>query len=127
MPRTKQHPLIAATINELPKKGESFPADQKAAWLKLMAMALDTVYGGQPFGGDPLQPYKTVTQSAKLPHRFVIDDKGYAKNSAGKRILPKDVGTTPIFDMRGELGDMREIIWADESKGLNGADLVITA
>jgi hypothetical protein len=126
MARSKQHPLIAAMINELPKKGESWPAEQKAAWLKLMAMALDTVYGGQPFGGDPLQPYKTV-KSNDLPHRFVIDAKGYAKNAQGKRILPKDVGSTPIFDMRGELGDMREIVWADDSKGLNGADIVITA
>jgi hypothetical protein len=122
MARSRQNQLVAAMIAMLPKQGEAWPVDQKNAWLKLMAGVLDTVYGGEA-----AQQFGAVTPSANLPHRFVIDGKGYAKNAQGKRILPKDVGTTPIFDMRGELGDMREIVWADDSKGLNGADIVITA
>lgn len=126
MPRIKQDPLIAAMIAKLPKAGEDWPADKQSAWLHLMAMAFGTVYGGEVVFQSKQVVEPKQAAPFKLAHQFIIDGKGYAKNAAGKRILPKDV-TGAVFDERGQDGDMRTIIWADETKGLNGADLVITA
>lgn len=143
MPRSKQDPLIGALIAKLPKLGEEWPVDQQIGWLRLMAMAFGNVYGGEAAmiltnwkeSRDPVAAAVTTALTAmptrvsplKPTHRFVIDEQGYAKNAQGKRVMPKDCGAVPIFDMRGQDGDMRTIVWADDSKGLNGADLVITA
>lgn len=140
MPRTKQDPLIAALIAKLPKTGEDWSVDQQLAWLRLMAMAFGNVYGGdaaaqfgrdmasnnRPLGFPSLKEPSSPTKTVPPVHRFYIDADGYAKKASGERILAKDV-YGEIFDTRGEYGDMKTIIWADDSKGLNGADLVITA
>ena len=131
MARAKLDPMIAVLIEKLPKAGETWTQEQQFSWLRLMAMVFGSVYGGnvaEVYGANPVKPIApTPAKPTTIPHRFIIDEKGYAKNAAGKRILAKDAGTVPIFDTRGEEGDMRSIIWADDSKGLNGADVVITA
>lgn len=131
MPRLKSDPLLAALIKKLPVPGNEWPVEQQLAWLNLMAMALGAVYGGDAaakLGKAEVKPvFMPVQQRPKAPKGgFYIDDEGMVRDGKGKRVLPKDV-TSEIYDTRGEMGDMRAIIWADDSKGLNGADLTITA
>lgn len=133
MSRKKSDPLIAALIAKLPASNDEWPVDQQIAWLNLMAMAFGAVWGGdaaarikhaQPATAN-VQPAKPQAP-VKPTYPFYIDEKGYAKNRAGKRVTAKDVGGE-IYDLRGIDGDMGGIIWADDSKGLNGADLMVVA
>lgn len=131
MPRLKSDPLLAALIKKLPTPGNEWPVDQQLAWLNLMAMALGAVYGGDAaakLGKAEVKPvFMPVQPKPKAPKGgFYIDDTGMVRNAAGKRVLPKDV-TSEIYDTRGEAGDLRSIVWADNSTGLNGADLTITS
>lgn len=131
MPRLKSDPLLAALIKKLPQPGNEWPVDQQLAWLNLMAMAMGAVYGGDAatkLGKAEVKPvFMPVQSKPKAPKGgFYIDDQGMVRNAQGKRVLPKDV-TSEVYDTRGEMGDMRAIVWADDSKGLNGADLTITS
>ena len=40
--------------------------------------------------------------------------------------MPNDVSDT-LYDLRGDIADLRSIVWADDSTGLNGKDLTICA
>lgn len=133
MPRPKAaDPLIAALIAKLPAPGQEFPSDRQKAWLQLMAMALATSYGGeavsleaQPPAAPPPQPQKFSKPQPVYP--FIIDKEGYARNGKTMtRVMPSDIGAQTVTDLRGEMGDMRGIIWADNSTGVNGADLTVT-
>lgn len=126
MPRRRTDALLAAVIAKLPTPGSEFPQDAQLAWLRMMAMAMGTVYGGDAVNamGKPTAPVTSVKRQAV--HSFLIDKQGYARRADGERVMAKDV-SGPIFDMRGQSGDMRGIVWADESTGLNGADLVIVS
>ena len=136
MPRLKSDPLIAALIKKLPvpHAGVDWPVDQQLAWLNLMALALGAVYGGDAAnrlgGSQPKPTFVPVQPKSKTrpggTSQFYIDDQGMVRNASGKRVLPKDV-ISEVFDTRGELGDMKSIVWADDSTGLNGADLTITS
>ena len=130
MPRQKSDPLIAALIARLPPSGEEWPVDRQFSWLRLMAMAFGTVYGGDAaaqFGqGSTFKPLALVPRQKKPEHPFVIDEKGYARRGTGERVMPKDIDGE-VFDKRGDAGDMRTIIWADESTGLPAKQLVILA
>jgi len=129
MPKPKTDPLLAAVIAKLPPVGDEFSQDAQLAWLRMMAMAMSTVYGGDAVNQMGKVPV-SVPSVKRLPpvpggiHQFLIDKDGFAKRASGERVLPKEV-SGPIFDMRGATGDMRGIVWADGSTGLNGADLVI--
>lgn len=135
MSRKKSDPLIAALISKLPEPNKEWPVDNQIAWLNLMAMAFGTVYGGDAaarLGARADQP-RTASAFAPVAQRpakpsfpFYIDEQGFAKNKAGKRVKANDV-TGELYDLRGQDGDMRGIIWADDSKGLNGANLVVVA
>ena len=131
MPKSKTDPLLAAVIAKLPPAGTEWPEDAQLAWLRMMAMAMGTVYGGDAV--NQMGKAATVSLAPVLKrqpvgngHSFMIDKQGYARRASGERVLPKDV-TGAIFDERGATSDMRSIVWADESTGLNGADLVIHA
>lgn len=138
MPRKKTttDPLLAALINKLPATGTEWSVDQQQAWLRNMAMAFGLVYGGGLAAGH--DPWPTLATAAPTPkpalppkpkkpmHPFIIDKKGYARRGSGERVLPSDV-SSEMFDERGHESDFRTIIWADESQGLNGADLIIHA
>ena len=132
MPKAKSDPLIAALIARLPANGVEWPTDQQLAWLRLMAMAFGTVYGGdaaQQFGqagSATFKPLALVPRPKKPEHRFIIDEKGYARKGTGERVMPDQVDGE-MFDKRGIDGDMRTIIWADESQGLPQKQLVISA
>lgn len=131
MPRLKSDPLLAALIRKLPAPGGEWPVDQQLAWLNAFAVNMGVVYGGDAaakLGSAQIKPvFMPVQQKPKLPRGgFYIDDEGIVRNGAGKRVVPKDV-TGEIYDTRGLDADLRTIKWADDSIGLNGADLTITS
>jgi hypothetical protein len=130
-------PLIAALIAKLPAPGSEFPVDRQIAWLNLMATALGVIYGGDAAAklsasANPVAPAANATKPspppppAKPKYPFIIDEMGFVRNAKGKRIKPDEV-TDTIFDLRGIDGDLKSIVWADDSTGLNGRDLTISA
>lgn len=133
MTRPKRDPLIAAMIAKLPETGD-WPVDRQLAWLSLMAMAFGTVYGGDAaahlgkteVNGPRHAVLKELAKLAKPAYPFYIGIDGKAYKAPGTPINAKDV-KGDLYDMRGELGDMKTIVWADGSTGLNGADLTIVA
>ena len=82
-------------------------------------------------GSAPAMPAPQPAKPAAAPkppqaaYRFMIDENGVVmRTKDGKPVLPGDI-TSEIYDVRGQAGDLRSIIWADGSTGLNGADLTI--
>ena len=126
MPRTKSDPLLAALIKKLPL-GNNWPVDQQLAWLKMMAMAFGTIYGGNvlamlegkpaPFKPFVVGPYPEIV-GPSFP--FYVDTDNYARRKGGDRVLAKDVKGT-LYDLRGEDGDLAAIIWADDTTGIEKA------
>lgn len=140
-----RNPLIAAVVWQLPKAGP-FPAEQRAAWLKMMATAFDVAYGpvGSAPGLDlyaaagegaagatpPAQPTRP-RPAAELPvkrahagHDFYIALDGTACDAGGE---PVSIDAIPpdemIFDYRpvtGEFRDLESIVWADGARGTAG-------
>lgn len=130
MARPKRDPLIAAMIAKLPESGE-WPVDRQLAWLNLMAMAFGTVFGGDAAAylraDKPLPAQFTPPPVKPKPvYAFYIDNDGKAKNQHGKPIKSGEV-KGELYDLRGQDGDVKTILWADGSTGLNGADLTIVA
>ena len=82
----------------------------------------------QALGDDGKMHAATVpVPPPRPPHDFYIDGEGFARRSAGHdRIMPGHV-TSAIFDMRGESGDPGAIVWADDSRGVRGLRLDISA
>ena len=82
-------------------------------------------------GSAPTLPAPQPAKPAAAPkppqaaYRFMIDENGVVmRTKDGKPVLPGDI-TSEIYDVRGQAGDLRSIVWADGSTGLNGADLTI--
>ena len=46
-PKGASEPLIAAMLARLPAPGQPWSADERMAWLRMMAGAFDVVYGPQ--------------------------------------------------------------------------------
>lgn len=123
-------PLLAALIAKLPLPGAIWPAKDRAAWLGMVEMAFDVVYGGHPAMGDePLfggsrgggsgHHVNLKPNLTRVPdHAFYIDRENYARMAGGERINAVEVDG-PLFDLRGE-GDLGAIIWADGSTGVLG-------
>jgi hypothetical protein len=129
--KRKKDPLLSALIARLPEQGSAWPADQQLAWLHLIAMAFGTVYGGDAavtlgIKASAVKPQAPAAKPA-IRHRFYIDEEGIARNAKGNQIKASDVGGDVLYDMRGPDGDLRSIVWADGSVGLNGQDLMISA
>jgi hypothetical protein len=132
MSRKKRDPLINALVSKLPNEGDKFSASQQEAWLNLMAMALQTAYGYEDTATEPSAPTPVKrkpgrprkAQAQKVDHKFYIDGSGFVRGKDGQ-LINADQVTGELFDTRGEDGDLREIQWADGTKGLNGADLTI--
>ncbi len=132
---TKLDPLIAALIDKIPAPGGDWPVEQQLSWLRLMAMAMDNVYGGGVAAtlGDQRAGYQAAAQSPPAPvapppfpsqkvverHRFVIDKSGMALDTKrGEAINPEDIEGDFIVDERGIEGDVKTILWADGSTGI---------
>lgn len=131
--------LVAAVVRKLPAPGAPFPAESREAWLRMMAMAFDVSYGPAdkaltfPFtvaapAAAAIDPPKAdqpkPAAPAKAMPRFLIDTDGIARLNTGERIMPSDI-IGPIYDLRGELGDLGSITWADGSHGVLGHTLDI--
>lgn len=134
------NPLIGAVIGELPAPGSEFPVERQKVWLRMMAMALSTVYGGdvaasldEPAAAPAPKAATPAPAAAAAPppapkkpdYPFYVSRDGYAYNKKGKRITADQV-TDVLFDLRGEAGDPNAIVWADETVGLNGRSIDIS-
>lgn len=135
--------LVRALVRKLPAPGATFHAEQRVVWLKMMAMAFDVAYGVTdelpaflPATREPgamaevatsRQPHASAPNPAptKALPRFLIDTDGIARLDSGERIMPSDI-IGPIYDLRGELGDLGSITWADGSRGVLGHTLDIS-
>ena len=141
MAKPKSDPLLAALIAKLPDD-KDWPVERQLAWLNLMAMAFGAVYGGDAAARLKAEPYtplvldrrdvldmRSVNPPAPKPKpkpTFYVDVDNYARKTNGDRIVASEVHG-PLVDLRGLDGDMKTIIWADDSTGLNGRDLPIMA
>ena len=138
--KSKSDPLLAALIAKLPPSDAEWHVDRQLAWLHLTAMAFGAVYGGDAaarLGGSAAEQAKAATALLVEPtpsarpskpavtHEFIIDEEGYVRRGNGRRVMPSDVNDM-IVDLRGD-SDLRTIVWADDSTGLNGQDLTIVA
>ena len=136
-------PLLMALVAKLPPSGTDWPVERQLAWLNLTAMAFGVIYGGdaayQVASETTARPPKAdvpgavpatrpAPQKPAVRYGLIIDTEGYARRGTGQcqRIMPSDVNET-IYDMRGDTADLRSITWADDSTGLNGRDLIISA
>ncbi len=107
MARRKVHPLLSALFAEMPPK-------DRAAWLRMVADALDVIYGAAEGGAQPAH----VRASQPLRRAgYRIDTDGFALGPDGKPAAPEDIPPgTPINDMRppGVAGDLSTVYWRDE-------------
>jgi hypothetical protein len=138
-------PLLNALIDKLPPPGV-WPANERSAWLKMMAMAFDVVYGAAEGGveitrngkagliagmsEDEMERHAESTKPADPPfssvvRTFFIDREGFARGPGGVRIVASQVDGR-LYDLRGE-GDLGSIVWADGSTGVLGKQLDIAA
>lgn len=130
-----RNPLIAAVVWQLPREGAAFSAEQRTAWLKMMAMAFDVAYGpvdpvlvAMRAGADQATAAAPAAAApsrvAHAGHDFYIAADGTACNAAGEPVLMSDVpADTMIFDYRevsGEFRDTAGIRWADGATGTRG-------
>lgn len=131
MARTKADPLIAALIAKLPPAGEEWPVEEQVKWLKLMAATFGLVYGGDAVARMETQEVDAPKAAPPPPpkpkkpnYRFVITPDGYVKRGSGERVMPSGIDAE-VVDLSNGTVDMRQITWADDSQGLNGADITI--
>jgi hypothetical protein len=137
--QAKRDPLLAALIARLPAAPE-WPCADRSAWLRMMAMAFDVVYG--PCGGVPIAPdgdAPAPTQARAADEaaaalraqpaqaapsgapRFYVDHDGFAMgvfdNGAGCRPIAIEdllLGATLWDERTGmESGDIAAILWRD--------------
>ena len=142
MPKAKHDRLLAALIAKLPTDSAEWPRAERIAWLRMIAMAFDVVYG--PCGGvrivheaDEAAHADAVDDVASVPHsprpppsesesgegalRFYVDHDGFAMgsfdNGSGERPIAMDdlpAGATLWDERTGiECGDAAAILWRD--------------
>lgn len=133
MIKAKHDRLLAAMIAKLPAEIAQWPRADRMAWLQMIAMAFDVVYG--PCGGirvvaaraddvderanapPPVSAAHHVTAptAPPAPQRFYVDRDGFAM-ADGKPVAMEDLpaGIT-LWDERVgiECGDVAAILWRD--------------
>lgn len=145
MSASKPNSLVAAVLKEVPGQGSTREA--RMNWLRMIAMAIDTAYGvdGAPLelpnflaaaeaapapapAAPPAPPQKPQLVRTVEPPRFFIDHAGHARHAPSMEpINPEAIGDEPLFDDRGEFGDLGSILWADGRRGVLGLRLNISA
>jgi hypothetical protein len=133
MIKAKHDRLLAAMIAKLPTEIAPWPRADRMAWLQMIAMAFDVVYG--PCGGirvlaaradvvdegantpRPVSATHHVTAQAAPPppQRFYVDRDGFAMGD-GKPVAMEDLPAgTILWDERVgiECGDVAAILWRD--------------
>jgi hypothetical protein len=137
MTRAKHDPLLAALIAKLPADADQWPRGDRIAWLQMMAMAFNVVYG--PCGGIHVAPeaacdgrdvaeddgataalHGTADRHAApaqpaVAQRFYVDRDGFAMGD-GRPLAMEDLPAGAIlWDERVgiESGDVNAILWRD--------------
>jgi hypothetical protein len=134
MAKCRHDGLLAALIAKLPAPRTRWPRDDRIAWLRMMAMAFDVVYGpGGAVGiaADEESDLKLAaaghvrsalfsmpdeaSYSEDSERRFYVDHDGFAMAS-GRPISIEDLPAGAIlWDERTgiEAGDVAAILWRD--------------
>jgi hypothetical protein len=129
MTKVKHDRLLAALIAKLPIEIVQWSRSDRIAWLRMMAMAFDVVYG--PCGGVRIaieeardvqrikqRPLHSRNGEAAPPgatRRFYVDRDGFAMGD-GRPIAMEDLPTAAtLWDERAgvECGDVAAILWRD--------------
>jgi hypothetical protein len=138
MTKARHDPLLSALIAKLPADAAQWPRAGRIAWLQMMAMAFDVVYGPcdrirvapeeghgddrgvsdqpetcAPFHG-PAE-HRAPTQPAPAAQRFYVDRDGFAMGD-GRPIAMEDLPAGAVlWDERVgiECGDAAAILWRD--------------
>ena len=131
MAKAKRDRLLVALIAKLPMEAARWPRADRIAWLQMIAMALDVVYG--PCGGirvlaaraddvderanapRPVSAGHHVAAQAAppAPQRFYVDRDGFAMGD-GKPVTMEDLPAGVIlWDERVgiDCGDAAAILW----------------
>ncbi len=125
MAAAKHDRLLAALIGRLPKPTEPWARDDRVAWLQLMALAFDVVYG--PCGGadaavDPADlgaaTAATTATDRSAPatsRRFHVDHDGFAMADGRPIAMAELPAGATLWDERSgpECGDVAAILWRD--------------
>ena len=135
MAKAKRDRLLVALIARLPMEVAQWPRADRIAWLQMIAMALDVVYGpcggirvvaegahGDEAGHSANAPgsvsaaHRPTAQAAPpAPQRFYVDRDGFAM-ADGKPVAMEDLPAGIIlWDERVgiECGDVAAILWRD--------------
>jgi hypothetical protein len=139
MTRPKHDRLLAALIAKLPAAIAQWPCADRIAWLRMMAMAFNVVYGpcgeirvaseearGDDRGADidrsanaqtqgPLEHPAAAQAAPGAAQRFYVDRDGFAMGD-GRPIAMEDLPAGAIlWDERVgiECGDAAAILWRD--------------
>ncbi len=133
MAKAKHDRLLVALIAKLPMEIAQWPRADRMAWLQMIAMAFDVVYG--PCGGIrvlaaraddvderantprpvPAAHHATEQAAPIRPQRFYVDRDGFAMGD-GKPVAMEDLPAgTILWDERIgiECGDPAAILWRD--------------
>jgi hypothetical protein len=127
MTKAKHDRLLAALIAKLPMKTDQWPRADRIAWLQMMAMAFDVVYG--PCGGVQVMRAEPQDEDADqtaiasptgvvpagTPQRFYVDRDGFAMGDS-KPLAMEDLPAGAIlWDERigADCGDVAAILWRD--------------
>lgn len=117
--------LILAVLEKIPNTGAAWPKAKRKVWMGLIEQAFELAFseGGEAVAATEEPKPKADPRSA---YRFYIDEDGVVRNVNGDPVSASQVDDT-IYDVRGIDGDVGSIMWADGKRGLNGADVMITA
>jgi hypothetical protein len=134
MAKAKRDRLLAALIAKLPIEIAPWPRTDRIAWLQMIAMAFNVVYG--PCGGIRVAPedaraaddgnanaphqasvgnHVAAQAAPHTPQRFYVDRDGFAMGD-GKPVAMEEVPAgTILWDERVgiECGDVAAILWRD--------------
>jgi hypothetical protein len=148
MAKAKRDRLLVALIAKLPMELAPWPRADRMAWLQMIAMALDVVYGpcggirvvvdgayGDEAGHSASAPrpvfagHHVIAQAApRTPQRFYVDRDGFAMGD-GKPVAMEDLPAGAIlWDERVgiECGDAAAILWRDVGTSRRGLPPGIT-
>jgi hypothetical protein len=138
MSKAKHDRLLVALIAKLPAEAAQWPRDERIAWLQMMAMAFDVVYGpcatirvvddatrDDGFGAnergaitplhEPAEHRTTAQPAPGAAQRFYVDRDGFAMGD-GRPIGMEDLPANAVlWDERAgiECGDAAAILWRD--------------
>jgi hypothetical protein len=135
MAKAKRDRLLVALIAKLPIELAPWPRADRIAWLQMIAMALDVVYGpcsgirvvdegahGDEAGRSANTPrpgsashHVTAQTAPRTPQRFYVDRDGFAMGD-GKPVTMEDLPAgTILWDERVgiDCGDAVAILWRD--------------